>query len=388
MQEIIFNPEECRFTSADAYSLLLLWEEGCFFQRLFNQQIQFPESAPILALATIPYCALIEHDSIIFFQSKGGVNLPYEGERINAIRNRHKSLDSRIDIVQYTSEIDGLFSSLSAEFKNHKGLLGAFKNSIQPDIGIFYYKEMPIGANYSFARYLENELDKKNGITSELMKGLGYQIGVSASFLYSFAEKLFPGQADLSGLEFETRSNDLDIQELSGRIKKIGGGCYSLSVLHLCSELMFQINTILALLDAKIITRRLWIKFMVVCIYHGCKSIGAFLGCVRNPNCEITISDQLATELQNIFPRHMRKRIEKMKDLRNALVHYDFPEALLENLPTDAHADYIPIEMIKRTLGMELEEFDSFLQCIALHASKSVSSILNFPCFDIIKEPK
>lgn len=386
---IEFDPSKLNLGPIDNYSLLMLWEEGCFFQRLYNERQLFPDAAAILSLVTIPYCALIEHDSIRFIREKCGVNLPYEGKRINILRNRLKSLDSKVDIKQYISETQTLSEKLSRSFKNHGGLLGSLKNAIQPDIGIFYYKGLPVGSTHSFARYLESELLDNNGQISdkELFFSLGRQIGESAAFLYSLAEHLFPGQANTTPLELKTQSNDTRVDALIKKVLILGGGESSVAVFHLCSELMFQINTLAALADAKIITRRLWLKLIIVCLYHGCNSIYSFVGFSHKSSSEVNISGELEKALMNIFPRETRKRIQKMEKVRNALVHYDFEKLNLKGLKEDEHADYILIKAIEQTLSCEFGVFENFLSNTTINVSTQIADILGFPSFNPLKEP-
>jgi hypothetical protein len=386
---IEFDCSKFKVKLADNYSLLMLWEEGCFFQRLHNEHQLFPDAAPILSLVTIPYCALIEHDSIRFLREKCGVNLPYEGARINLLRNRAKLLDSKTDIKQYLSETRGLSDRISHHFKGHRGLLAPLANAIQPDIGIFYYKGLPIGSTHSFARYLEREPLSSNGqlFIEEASKTLGYQIGQSAAFLYTLAEILFPGQANTTPLEFKTRSNDTKANALVKTISIMGGGESSAAIFHLCSELMFQINALAALVDAKIITQRLWLKLIIACLFHGCNSIRSLVDFVHKPSSEVKIGGELEDALTSIFPREKRRRIERVKRIRNALVHYDFERLNLKDLQKDEDADYILIKAVEQTLDCGLDEFKDFLSRSAADARDRLADMLDFPHFNPSREP-
>jgi hypothetical protein len=386
---IEFNCGKFKIEFVDSYSLLMLWEEGCFFQRLYNEHQLFPEAASILSLVTIPYCALIEHDSIRFIREKCGINLPYEGERINLLRNKLKYLDSRGDIKQYLSDTQVLSKKISRYFRNHKGPLGPLANAIQPDVGIFYYKGVPIGSTHSFARYLENELfgDNTQAPDKNPFLNLGEQVGQSAAFLYLLPKFLFPEQANTIPLEFKTRSNDTKATALVKKTLMMGGGKNSIAIFHLCSELMFQINALAALADTKIITRRLWLKLIIVSLYHGCNSIQSLINFFHAPFNGAKIGEELEEALKRVFFRETRKRIQKIRAIRNALVHYDFERLNLKGLQKDSRPDHILTKAIEQTLGCEFEEFEYFLSEAAINASARINDMLAFPEFNLSKEP-
>ena len=57
-----------------------------------------------------------------------------------------KSLGARgIRFDEYSKETNELLTAMSQSFKGHRGPFSKLANALQPDMGIYYYKDMPIG---------------------------------------------------------------------------------------------------------------------------------------------------------------------------------------------------------------------------------------------------
>lgn len=387
-KDSLFDESRVAITPRDRYSFLVLWEEGCLFHRILNHLDIFPDSSSVLYLAVLPYCALIEHDSIKFINSKLGGCLPYEGERINKLRNLSKSLCSKgLSFEEYTDEVNYLLGVSSRYFKNHKGSFSFLANAIQPDVGVYYYKGLPICSTYTSARYLAEKkpADIFGGEGVASAKNLGYDVGQSAAFLYCFSEKLFPGKGEFTSREFVTKSNDFHLSNLLTplALKEVDNA----AVFFLLTDLLFQINSAISLLDCGVFTRRLWIKFATVNLFHGLKSIRSFLNHSFSSDCPFNFPRETLIQCGGIFPKDISKVIIKSENLRHALVHYDFEKIPSRIISEEAHADYILIESVRETLGMTIEEYEAFLTYACSEVSGRIICLTGFPRYNKAKDP-
>ena len=376
------------FTAGDSFSCILLWEEGWMIHRYLEHHKLYPDSTPILALIMIPFLALSEHDGIEYVNRTFDVHIPRDSERVHKVRNQMKSLGARgIRFDEYSKETNELLTAMSQSFKGHRGPFSKLANALQPDMGIYYYKDMPIGTTYSIARYLfdsESAHNMRNDY-SEVVGSFGCELGESGAFLYAFAEQLFADEGVKSFSEFATASNDVHLANL---IKPLDDqGVDDPAVFFMLTDLMLQINAVLALLDAGLFTRRLFIKYMVATLFHGWKSVRSFTGYTLGEKCPVTFKRETIIRIGKMFPQLISKKIEKIEPLRHALVHYDFSPFSDVALGDDGHPDDVLICAVNHQMGMGIEEFEGFLFESSRAVSTRIAEITGFPKYNPRLDP-
>lgn len=374
--------------AGDLFSVTLLWEEGWMIHRFLEHNKLYPASMPILALTMIPFLALSEHDGIEYVNKAFDAKIPRDSERVHKVRNQMKSLGAKgIRFDEYSKETNELLSAMSRSFKGHRGLFSRLANALQPDMGIYYYRGMPIATTYTMARYLfdsesaSHMLDDHSGVVGSL----GYELGESGAFFYAFAEQLFPDEGVTSFSEFVTASNDVHLANLTKPL--FGQGVDDSAVFFFLTDLMLQINAVLALFDAGMFTRRLFMKYMLATLFHGWKSVGAFTGYVLGDKYPVAFKRETVIRIGQVFPRSMSKKIEKAEPLRHAFVHYDYSAFSDTTFDGGEFPDDVLIRAIERQMGMELEEFEVFLFESGAAVSASIANITAFPEYNPLLNP-
>ena len=95
---------------------------------------------------------------------------------------------------------------------------------------------------------------------------------------------------------------------------------------------------------------------MIVNLCHGNQSIKSLLSYAHRPANQGLLSARLLEDLGLVFPRESRRLIEKLRPVRNALVHYDFRQFPESEVSGNEHADYDIINVLKRLTGMTLSQ--------------------------------
>ena len=147
-------------------------------------------------------------------------------------------------------------------------------------------------------------------------------------------------------------------------------------------ELALGINAVNAFSKYGLMDEVAWQKHMLVTLYHGCASFKALGGMLSRGEYEGMASDVLKEYLARVFPRDVRKVIERAKPFRNALVHYDFSEVLAGWTPADDRPALD--EAVKRTMGMEnCEEFSKFMHEESVRVSNMLLELFQMPRFKL-----
>lgn len=366
--------------SRDRFSLLMMIEDGRFLQNIREYFITCPKDAPIVTLVACPYLALIEHDFIRFARSKLGVSHPFEWTTITEIRHRTKYLRSAKGsdwYERYAEECRSTSNILQLGVKKHGGFLDPSMNRVQPDTAIFYAHGLPIGTVHTIALNLgfSDSVVSKSALEEYSLK-LGYEIGLSGALLNETvrATGFYADSNTLGHLEISRK--DARQSSLLVSIRGEAAEEAQIPIAFFCSNLLCNLCLACTLLKSGIAPRRVFYKMMIVNLCHGNQSIKSLLSYAHRPANQGLLSARLLEDLGLVFPRGSRKLIEKLRPMRNALVHYDFRQFPESGALGGEHADYAFINVLKRLAGMTLGEFDEFLLESTTHACALLSDLL------------
>jgi hypothetical protein len=307
-----FEPDSC--------SLLIFIDEGRMFHQLIDQQKRFPNAASILMLTALPFCALTAHDSLRFAKKFTPEPVPMDSAAVSRLRNYSKSLsDKGMSVKEYAETVEKIHATHSSEMKSHTGLFANVLNAIQPDVGIHYYDGMPILTTYVTARYIG--IDGTSD--PEVIQQLGFDIGCAAALNFATADAIRMDPQAYESQEFKTTSRDYQYGLLRKPLEQKGLS-YS-ACLPLLSEILVQINSVIALRKANIFSDPLFLKFGTAVLITANQSISKLCAYIGKDPEAFGCTTEGVTNLSGLIPRETRTAIKHVKKLRNALIHYDFP---------------------------------------------------------------
>lgn len=367
----------------DSFSIQLLIDEGLFFRRLLWHQQHYPNNSANLMIVALPFVAVIEHDSKPFVERVCGEKLPCEDRRLAQVRHLTKGLDSsKMNYDDYSSHAHRVISALSSSMKTHKGIIAPLLNSIQPDVGITYYKGMPVYGTYSAAHLFTKDspaiLDKNDG---QYAKEIGYSAGVSAALQYLLAEYYFQDKNLFIVEEYCAQSNDRRFSNLCASIAD--GVEDAAGVFFLLSELMMLLNAVESLRKAGFFEMSVWIKFQTITLYQMHRSVGILSGNLRKcPGRSRT--PEFLHNLDGLLSRENKRVMRRIRPLRNALIHYDFSESNYPKLNETEEPWAFLEEAVFQSTGYSLPEYIEFLAGVGANYRQGLARLLSFPRFNPI----
>lgn len=364
----------------DECSLLLFVDEGCLFQKLLLHSEQFPDSAPYLANTVFPFCALIVHDSVRFVREHFDPSFPIDSESVNRLRNATKSLSSAgLSVKEYYVEIQAITGFLDEQFRNQSGVLGDLKKLIQPDVGIGYYNGQPVYTTFNMSRYLFKYSAGEIAaiFDPDTAKRMGYDIGQAARPSYYTVEALGVDPSRLPFEEFGMTSKDFHYSDLLKPITEYG--LVNPVYFFVLCEGLTQINSVIALHENKFFSDLLELKMattVLVALEKSLSKLSRYI--VKSPEFEKdpARANQI---LSKAIPRNQRKVIKKAKDLRNALVHYDFAKLLGSDICENQDAEVILNLATQHTVGMSSEDYLSWLEEASKEIANNIDSLIKLP---------
>lgn len=309
----------------DDCSLLIFVDEGCLFQKLLLHSKKLPDSTPYLMNTVFPFCGLIVHDSTRFVRDNFEPSFHLDSQSVNRLRNAAKLLSStNLSVEEYAAEVQQIANCLNEQFKNHIGIFSNLKYSVQPDVGISYYKGKPVYTTFTISRYLAKY--SSEGVAGifdpSTAESMGYDIGQAASPSYYTVEALGIDSSMLGIQEFCLTSRDFHYSNLLKPIVEHGLS-NPVYFFMLCEGLM-QLNSITTLRDSEFFSDFLEIKMttaVLVALEKSLSKLSRFAMGHAEFERDPTKTNYI---LSKIIPRNQRKVIKKAKKLRNALIHYDF----------------------------------------------------------------
>lgn len=372
--------DEMHLSPYDACSLFMFVDEGCLFQKILLHSKSYPDSAPYLANTVFPFCGLIVHDSVRFIRKHFDPSLRLDSQSINRLRNATKSLSSTgLCVEEYAEEVHTIADYLSGRFKNHTGIFGNLMNSMQPDVGISYFNGTPVYTTFNMSRYLAKYSSRGiEGIfDSEAAKSMGYDIGQAASLSYYTIEALGIDSSALKVLSFDLLSKDFHYSNLMKPVteQNLTNPVY---FFMLCEGLT-QLNSIRALRESGFFSDLIEIKMTTAVLFAFEKSLSKLCGyLVKDPEFESNPS-HVNSVLSKIISRKQRKIIERSKNLRNALIHYDFFKLLGEESCKGNDAETILNLATESTVKMTSLEFLAWLRNSSEEIAANIAGVVMLP---------
>jgi len=367
-------------TSGDLISIELIKEAGLFFCRLMNHQRNYPESAATLSLVAMPYIVVIEHDAIPYLNKSFNTNLKQVDTRLSLIRHLTKTLSSgHLDYREYSIQAAAILQQLQSHFKSHKGILAPMLNAFQPDVGVCFYRGMPVYATYTVAHLLSAGgrgiiLDDEGRYPREI----GYAAGTAAAFLYSFAKSCIKDEAAFDAPEFVVTANDYHFDRISSTI---AARCFGDKILFFfLTDLLIQLQSAKALYLGKLFGSLLWLKFATINLFNVCEAVKAFSSYARGNNGKQYPQDFL-DDISLLVSRDERKKIEKTKRLRNSMIHYDFKPEMMSNAANRTTPDGLIEASINALMHMSTDEYLHFLDSTIEAIAKRISNLISFPLY-------
>lgn len=304
-----------------------------------------------------------------------------DSESVNRPRNAIKSLSSvGLSVEDYSAEVWKITDFLNKKFKNHTGIIGGLENLVQPAVGISYYHKKLVYTTFNMGRYLSKynagEIDAM--LDSGTARSMGYDIGQVARPSY-YAVKIL--DIDLGTLPVEEFNMTCKDFQYSNPLKPIAEcGLTNTVYFFMLCEGFTQINSVRALHESGVFSDLLELKMataVLVALEKSLSKLSRYIA--KSPEFE---GDPVHANqiLSKVIPRNQRKIIKKAKDLRNALVHYDFIKLLGRDVCKNQDAEAILNLATKHTVGMSSIDYLSWLEEMNEEIANNINSLIKLTC--------
>lgn len=379
--------DDCYHDAVDTCSILLFVDEGRMFHQLLDHSQRYPDTTPFLMFTILPFCALTVHDSVRFVRRCFDPEFPFDSQAVNRLRNTSKSLSSRgLSVEEYALTTKMVTNALTASAKSHDGVFGGLLNAMRPDVAIAYYDGMPVSTTYNIARYIgQQDCDVANILVDSTMtQQLGFDIGQAASVNYYAVEALGLEATALTSEEFKVTLNEFHYSNLLGPLAS--KGISSEACFFMLSEIMTQLNSITALRSSGFFSDALQMKFGTAVLQVACRSINGFSRCAMPQPGKYRCTPEGATLLSQMIPRYMRKTIERLTDLRNAFVHYDFLNLIGDDSCEGCDPESLLEMATLSTVGMSANDYLLWTVETIKEISRSISELIELPACNPVSD--
>lgn len=376
--------QTCKLEACHSFCLQLLIEEGLLMGRMLDQQERYPRSAACLALTAFPLLAVAEHDAIPFLNNMFGLGLSVEDPRITTIRHMTKSLDSKnIDYGVYSEEAHAVIQALGKQFYSPKGL-GSLLKPLRTNIGIAYYQQIPIYANYSTMHLLSKDnpdLMQSPGHAFE--KEVGYEAGTSGAVIYAIAKEFVLDAERYCTKEFNTQANDWKYERLMLPLRD--KGVEDEVVFFFFSELLMLLTSVIALREAGFLDDAVWLKYSSLTLDHAWRAISGFSAYIRG-NADTSLPVLFLDEVGHLLSRDEAKFIKKSRRLRNAMMHYDFRGLVPDGV--DGSSPWAVMDAATmQVCGMPVRELGDELFRVRDKLAVQITRLIGFPEYSPARKP-
>ena len=371
----------------DLFSYQLLIDEGVFIGRLLNQHEFFPESAAHLALISVPLLSVTEHDAIPFLNKKFGTGLSAEDPRITRIRHTVKSLDSRmLDFRKYSEEAHAVIEKLNEQFYSTGKPWSPLLNFFRKNVGIAFYSEMPIYANYSTMHLMtKNNPSLLQSRDNSFEKKIGYEIGFSGAAIYAIAEQFVSDSEVYRTNKFQVQANEWKYEELVAPLKK--KGIEEEATFFFFSELLSLLTSVPVLRKAGFLNPAIYLKYSAMTLDLAWRSIVNFAAYARTDKTTRSFPANFLNEVGRLLNRDEKKFIKKARPLRNAMVHYDFTRELVPDGLNESNPWTVMDAATLLKCGMTVDEFSAELFRVRNKLADAIANLVCFPPYDPSRRP-
>lgn len=371
----------------DSFSLQLIIEEGIFLGRLLDQHDRFPDNSSCLILTALPFLTIAEHDAIPFLNRKLGLGLPTEDARLTSIRHMTKSLDSKhFDFEAYSYQANKVIEHLNRQFYLYNKKTGSWIDWGRTNVGISYYEDEPIYANYSSTHLFTQDSPNLLGTDEHKYEDqIGFSAGESGRVLLEIAKSYFPTPEMYQTHRFHVKANDWKYGKLTSSLKK--QGIHDDSIFFFFSELLMLLSSVHALRSAGFFNDAAWLKYSSLTLDHAWRAIECFSGYHRKMTNETKTPENFLNSVGGLLGRDDKRFIKKAHPLRNAMMHYDFTDKMVP-IEVDGSDPWAVMNIASETVTkMSVYEYACELFRVRDKLVKSISNLISFPDYNPAKSP-
>ena len=147
------------------------------------------------------------------------------------------------------------------------------------------------------------------------------------------------------------------------------------------SDQLFRLSSIEALRKGGFLEKTLWLKLATVYLFHAYRAIEGCVAFMHKPSQGLFYSSDFLSRCCNIFSRDEKKKLKKMKKLRNAFVHYDFEPLIDYSLLGSRDYAFLLNAVLESRMEMTFIQYESFLSALISKAITSLKVITGFPTY-------
>lgn len=354
--------------------------EGAMAQAVLEYRNRYSSSSPYVAQIILPYLAFAAYDSCHLLNQYGASLRP--AAFISEIRCGLKYLNGGGGFQAYreSAEKVAAFQRRCFGTSSTGNRIDRWFRRFRCDMSIAFVDNIPFGSDWIIARFCGYGMTYGAADQGADYLRIGYKIAKCSAGIVTLASNLGMSNHGLS--EMNVAAVDASFDHVIMPVAEMCNSALADVISMLFLELALGINAVNAFSKYGLMDEVAWQKHMLVTLYHGCASFKALGGMLSRGEYEGVASDVLKKFLARVFPRDVRKVIERAKPLRNALVHYDFSEVLAGWTPADDRPALD--EAVKRTTGMEnCEELSKFMHEESVRVSNMLLELFQMPQFKL-----
>lgn len=359
---------------------LVAAHEGAMAQAMLEYRDRYSSSSPYVVLIISPYLAFAAYDSLRLLNQYGASLQP--AAFISEMRCGLKYLNGGGGFQAYreSAEKAATFQRRRFGTSSTDNRIDRWLRRFPHDMSIVFVDSIPFGSDWITSRFCGYGMTYELADQGTDYQRIGYKLGECSAGIVALASNLGIANHGLS--EMNVTEVGANFDHVIMPVAEMCNSALADAISMLFLELALGINAVNAFSKYGLMDEVAWQKHMLVTLYHGCASFKALGGMLSRGEYEGMASDVLKEFLARVFPRDVRKVIERAKPLRNALVHYDFSEVLAGWTPID---DRLTLdEVVKRTTGMETcGEFSRFMHEESVRVSRTLLELLQMPRFKL-----
>ena len=366
-------------SESDALCIELLIEEGVFARRFWRHGELYKEQTANLALLVLPLLAIIEHDAVIYINRKWGLALDPEDQKITDIRHHRKFFDGRISYEEFKKRALGTLKDSTSYFNG--GGIWRCLGRPKPDVGLTYYQGIPVGSTFTTLNNMCGAFSlPKTARDDGGAKALGIEAGKPASVLVAIANKCRPEKPGRIVPRFDISANDHYFEEIFDQFASemtTDRGAY-----WFLADIMMTINLINSLHRGGMLDDLLFIKFITINMQHVFCAIKGLECEVRTSSDGEVYSDNFKKLLSGLIERGDKKKLDRVRPLRNAFMHYDFEKILGNEESENVRLEAILDRAVNACLGVDLHDYLNWIYLLSEETAKRIANLLAFPAYN------
>lgn len=359
---ILSNREKTR----ENFALSLMAEDGLFLWKMTDEMSGYENRAAI-AWASIPYYSVVEHETRERMRQTFNIKLKRSDARINKIRNYAKLI---CDDAKPSS-----FAKDCMQFVNEMWKYGTWNGEFTTEISLI--GDIPLGSTYllAFQVGVDNFIETLGAKNNEWSTSLGQSnmehcaLNLGLSFFkhgehLGRAHRVFDGRIELVDM-FEFLRVDKSLPKHKPDLDLI-------AACHL-SDYLFIFNALCQLYNLGFLSELLLFKYGLFHLQLFSESVKSLKNYMHQ---EISGTTRIPSILsEEIMTREQINRIQRLKDIRNALTHYDFSKWKALDIANPFASFSGEVE---RFSGFDLESQDVFVRKTIMSVIERLTDVLGF----------